>query len=80
MTFLIFFSTIFLNSLKYSKASLFHLRKIHFKVCHSLKLIQELSVFIVAELVILLEIVIKRRMMKIGIDTRGIQGILLAKV
>lgn len=57
-----------------------HPKKIHFKVCHQLKKIKELSVFTVAELVILLQIVIKRRLMKLDIDTRGMQGILLVKI
>lgn len=57
-----------------------HLRKRHFKLCHMLEMVQELSVFIVSELGILLEIVIKRRLMKPDIDTRAIHGILLVKI
>ena len=57
-----------------------HLRKIHFKIFHPPKLILELSIFTVAELVILLETAIRKRMMKTNIDTRGIQGISLVKI
>jgi len=52
----------------------------HLKVCFKIEVIQDTNVFIVVELVTLLEIPIRRSLMKVDIEIRSMQGTLLIKI